>query len=105
LDLPHLSSPIGLAPPPYKNDVKDKSFKRDNRNNDIEQEIFKISTAVKCYKCQGYWNMAVNCPSPVKIAIIDGALIEAPKLELEKFIYYANEEIGDDFDDDHEGED
>jgi len=49
--------------------------------------------------------MAVNCPSPVKIAIIDGALIEAPKLELEKFIYYANEEIGDDFDDDHEGED
>ena len=81
------------------------SFKQDNGNNDIEQEFFKISTAVKCHKCKGYGHMAVKCLSPVKITIIDGALIEAPKSESEKFIYYVNEEVGDDFNDDHEGED
>ena len=37
--------------------------------------------------------------------IIDGAPIKALESESEEFVYYVNEEVGDDFDDDHEGED
>jgi len=35
--------------------------------------------------------MAVNCPSAVKISIIDGALIEAPESNLEEFTYQVGE--------------
>ena len=49
--------------------------------------------------------MAINCPSLIKIAIIDGAPIEVPEFDLEEFTYHVGEEVGDDFDDDHEGED
>ena len=48
--------------------------------------------------------MAINCPTPVKIAIIDGALIAAPESESKEFTYQVSEEVGD-FDDDHEGAD
>ena len=49
--------------------------------------------------------MTVNCLSLVKIAIIDGALIEAPECDSEEFTCQVGEEVGDEFDDDHEGED
>ena len=48
--------------------------------------------------------MIVNCPSPVKIVIIDGALIEAPESDSEDFTNQVGEEVGDNFDDDHEDE-
>ena len=35
--------------------------------------------------------MAVNCPSAVKISIIDGALIEAPESNLKEFTYQVGE--------------
>ena len=49
--------------------------------------------------------MAVNCPSPVKIAIINGAPIETPVSNLEKFTNQVGKEVGDDFNSDHEGKD
>jgi len=51
------------------------------------------------------WAYGCQLPSTVKIAIINGAPIEAPKSDLEEFICYLDDEVGDDFDDDHEGED
>ena len=47
--------------------------------------------------------MTVNCPCPIKIVIIDGALIDYD-FESKEFIDYVDEEVGDDFNDDHEGE-
>ena len=49
--------------------------------------------------------MVINCPSPIKIAIIDGAPIEAPESDSEEFTYQVGKEVGEDFDDDQEGED
>ena len=49
--------------------------------------------------------MAVNFPSPVEIAIIDGGSVEALKSDSEEFTYQVDEEVGGDFDNDHEGED
>ena len=74
------------------------------KNKHTEQEFSKTNLIAKCYKCKGYGNIVVNCTTPVKIVIIDGALIEAPESKSEEFIYYVDE-VGDDFDDDHEGED
>jgi len=48
--------------------------------------------------------MTVNCPSPVKITIIDEAPIEAPESDSKDFTDQVGE-VGDDFDDNHEGED
>ena len=47
--------------------------------------------------------MTVNFHNPVKITIIDGAT-EAPEFDSEEFTYQVDEEVGDDFDDDHESE-
>ena len=46
--------------------------------------------------------MVVNCPSPVKITIIDEAPIEALESDSEEFTYQVDEEVGDNFDNDHE---
>ena len=88
----------------HTNYVKGKSFERDNRNKGIEKDFSKVSSTTKCYKCQGYGHIVVNCPSPVKFAIIDGATIEAPESISEDFTYQVDEEVGDDFDNNHEGE-
>lgn len=48
--------------------------------------------------------MAVKGTNPVKIAIIDGAPIEASESDSEDFTYQVDE-VGDDFDDGHKGED
>jgi len=45
----------------------------------LKMIFFKISPAIKCYKCQSYRHVAANCPSPFKIAIKDRVPIEAPK--------------------------
>ena len=47
--------------------------------------------------------MAVNYPSLVEIAISDWAPTEVP--DSEEFPYQVDEEVGDDFDNDHEGND
>ena len=49
--------------------------------------------------------MTINCPSHVKINIIDGASIKTLDSDSEEFTYQARQEVSDDFDDNHEGED
>jgi len=49
-------------------------------------------------------DIVVNCPNPVMIAIIDGTLIKTPESNSEEFTYQVDEEVGDDFDDDHESD-
>ena len=44
-----------------------------------DRDFFKLSTIIECYKFQGYGHITTNCPSPIKITITDGVLIEAPK--------------------------
>ena len=46
--------------------------------------------------------MAINCPSPVKIVIIDGDPIEASESDSKEFTYQVDEKVGDDFYDNHE---
>ena len=48
--------------------------------------------------------MAVNFPSPIEIAIIDGGPVEALESDSEEFTHQVDE-VGGDFDNDHEGED
>jgi len=61
--------------PSHKNNIKGKSLEQNNKNN--SPEFFKVSSTTKCYKYQGYGYLAVNCPSLVKIIIIDETPIEA----------------------------
>ena len=44
-----------------------------------DRDFSKLSTTIKCYKCQGYRHVAAKYPSTFKIAITDGVPIEAPK--------------------------
>ena len=70
---PHRSS---IHPLEFKTNVKNKNI---NKNRDIKWDFFKISLMIKCYKCQDYGHVVVNCPSPFNIAINDGVLIRTPK--------------------------
>jgi len=54
----------------HRNNIKGKSLERDNKNKGLE--LLKISSTIKCYKCQGYKHLATSCPSLIKITIIDG---------------------------------
>lgn len=73
------------------------SRKSDNRNND--KDLSKLSSIIKCYKCQSYRRIAAICTTLVKIVPTD-LLLEYLKPELEEFIYYADEGNLSDFDDD-----
>ena len=48
--------------------------------------------------------MTVNFHNPIKITIIDGAPTEAPEFDSEEFTYQVDEEVGDESDNDHDGE-
>ena len=82
LDLPYLLNLIGSSQP-HRFSIHQLSPKIDlnntKKNRDIKRDIFKISLAIKCYKCQDYGHVAVNCLSPFKIAINDRVLLETPK--------------------------
>ena len=32
-----------------------------------DKDYSNLSPMIKCYKCQGYWHVAANCPTPVKV--------------------------------------
>ena len=49
----------------HRNDVKDKSSERDNRN-DIEHELFKISTLLSAISVKDMGIRLSIAPSPVK---------------------------------------
>ena len=71
--------------PLYRDDIKGKSLEHHNRNKDPDS--FRVSSTTKCYKCQGYGHLAVNCPSLVRITIIDETPTEATKSDSNVYIF------------------
>ena len=53
--------------------------KFDNNKSKNAGKNFSKIPKTKCYKCKGYGHVVANCPSPFKIDINDGVLIEAHK--------------------------
>jgi len=62
-------------------DRKYKSAESNAKGKDTERNFSTLSPIIKCYNCQSYEHVAVNCLTPFKIAIIDRVFIEAPKLD------------------------
>jgi len=69
----------------HRNDIKDKSLERDNKSKG--PEFLKVSSTTKCYKCQGYEHLATNCPSLIRITIINETPTEATESDSEEYIY------------------
>jgi len=58
-----------------------------------------LGRKIKCYKCQGYWHAAANCPSPIRVVI--GKLhVTKSESDSEEFIYQTEE--SEDHDSDEE---
>jgi len=79
-------------------DAKGKNI--ENKGNGVDKEFSKLTPIIKCYKCQGYGHVAANCPTPVKIALINGKpeVVSESESESEEFIFQGEEES--DMDDD-----
>ena len=60
-------------------DINDKSAKRNGKGKNTETDFSTLSPIIKCYNCQGYVHVAVNCPTLFKIVIIDRISMKAPK--------------------------
>jgi len=58
---------------------------RDNR--DKGPEFPKVSSTTKCYKYQNYGHSTANCPSLVRITMIDGTSTEANESDSKEYIY------------------
>ena len=69
----------------HRNGIKGKSFERDNKNT--SPEFPKVSSIIKCYKCQGYEHLAVNCPSLIGITIINETPTEATESDFDVYIF------------------
>ena len=84
---PHRSSTQTSS---HRDDIKGKSLEPDNRNKGPDSS--KVSSTIKCYKCQCYGHLAANCPS---LAIIDGTLTEATEPDSDVYIFKGEEDSGD----------
>ena len=73
--------------------TKGKSIK--NKGKDTDREFSKLTPIIKCYKCQGYGHVAANCPTPVKIALVNGEPEVVAESESEEFIFQGEEEESD----------
>jgi len=60
-----------------------------------------LTPTIKCYKCQGYEHVAANCPTLVKIALVNGKHEVVSESESEEFIFQEEES---DMDDDTTGD-
>jgi len=69
----------------YRNNIKGKILERDNKNKG--PKFSKVSSTTKCYKHQDYGHLAANCPSLLRITIIDGTPIEATKSDSDMYIF------------------
>ncbi|XP_020258176.1 uncharacterized protein LOC109834550 [Asparagus officinalis] len=75
-----------------KTDTSSGNKERDNKGKGTERNFSKVSSTTKCYKCQGYGHVAANCPSPVKIAIVNGEPVEELESKTDEFVYHVEEE-------------
>ena len=71
---PHKSNTQTPSP---RDDIKGKSFERDNRHKGPDSS--RVSSTTKCYICQGYGHLAASYPNLIRITIINGTLTEATK--------------------------
>jgi len=53
----------------HRDDIKSKGPEQHNKNKGPESS--KVSSTIKCYKCQDYGHLAANCPNLIRITIID----------------------------------
>jgi len=80
----------------HRADTKGKSV--ENKDKGVDKEFSKSTPTIKYYKCQGYGHVAANCPTPVKIALINEEPEVVSESESEEFIFRREEES--DMDDD-----
>jgi len=75
----------------HKANTKDKSV--ENKGKGIDRKFSKLTSTIKCYKCQGYGHVAANCSSAVKITFF----YRVPEVVLEsdsnKFIFQGEAKI------------
>ena len=64
-----------------------KGISVDNKGKSVANNFAKVSLTIKCYRCQGYGNVAANCSSPSKIALINGVLLVKSELDSDEFIF------------------
>ena len=84
-------------------DAKGKNI--ENKGNGVDKEFSKLTPIIKCYKCQGYGHVAANCPTLVKITLLNGEpeVVSESESESEEFIFQREEEESD-MDDDTTGD-
>jgi len=95
---PHKSNTQTPSP---RDDIKGKSFERDNRHKGPDSS--RVSSTTKCYICQGYRHLATNCPSLVKITIIDGTPTEVTESDSDEYTYHPDVETDDESSSDNIG--
>ena len=71
--------------PSHRNDIKRKILNGTTKNK--SPKFLKVSSTIKCYKCQGYRHLNVSCPSLIRITIIDGTPTEATEPEFDVYIF------------------
>jgi len=82
-------------------DTKGESV--ENKGNGVDEEFSKLTPTIKYYKCQGYRHVAANCPTLIKIVLINGEPEVVSESESEKYIFRGEEEEFD-IDDDTTGD-
>ena len=74
-----------------KTNTNDKSLEKDTKGKGIEKKSSKVSPTIKCYKCQGYEHIIVNCSNLVKIAFVNRVPIAESESDSNEFIYQGKE--------------
>jgi len=71
----------------HMEDTKGKSI--ENKGKGIDREFSKLTLIIKCYKCQGYGHVAANCPTQVKITLVNEKpeVVSESESESEEFIF------------------
>ena len=71
LDLPYLTSLIGLVPfHPHLGMMLKVRTPNKITETKHKKKVFKISIIAKCNKCQGYEHTAIDCTSPVRLPLL-----------------------------------